>query len=1226
MSTDGGPEAAREPTGDGPEEIHPTHVHSMHAEASGRARINMAGRDQYIAERDLHVTISTEAGPIRAVDGPVAEECPYPGLAAFGPEQAGWYFGRAKAIAESTIRLAASLTDRTPLVLVSPSGAGKSSLLRAGLLPAIERGALPTVGSKDWKRVVFTPTAHPMAELASRLGLSTAVGGRDDRRAKLCESLKERASGGVSRIVVVVDQLEEVFTLCEDEEERQAFLDELAWLADPGAGHDPAGLVVLGLRADFYARCADHPWLRTAVEQSQLFLGPMSPSELREAIVLPARGVGLEVEPGLVEILLRDLGAAREPAEGTGGYEAGRLPLLAHALLSTWQQRRGHLLTVDGYQTTGGIENAVATTADREFGRLEIAEQDTARNLFLRMVTVTHGADDSRRRVPREDLIRSAADPRAARTVIDIFTKARLLTQERDTVAITHEVLLRVWPQLLQWINDDRVGNVIRQELRDAASSWDRAGRDNDALYRGSRLHIALDAVAKVEDHEIDQVTRAFLDTSRRRVKRAGRIRRRVTAALVALVLVASAAAGYAFLQRNSALAERDAAIFSQVTAEADRLRSTDSSLAAQLDLVAYRMNPQPLVSTHLVNDGTTVLSTPVANGAGAVASVALTPDGHTLASGNNRHTIRLWNVTDPTHAMPLGQPLTVHANTVGSVAFSPDGHTLAAGGNDRTVRLWDVTDPAHPAALGKPLTGHTDTVGSVAFSPDGHTLASGSADATLRLWNVTRPAHTVPWGNPLNTGSGSVSAVVFSPDGHTVASGGSGQHNVRLWNVARPAHPVRLGELVGHTADVTSLAFSPDGQTLASGSYDATIRLWNVTDPAAPRFRGQTLTGHAVGVLSLVFGRNGQTLVSGSADNTLRFWSFPPGMTSYSRGVQSVAFSPDGHTLASAGSDMTIRLWRVTGSARPTALGQPLAGYRGLVSSLAFSPNGNILAGGSYDGTIRLWNVADPARPTALGGPLDDNIGRVMSVAFSPDGHTLASAGYDSAVRLWNVTDPAHPTTIGQPLTGHTGMVLSVAFSPHGRTLVSTGADKTIRLWNVADPAHAVAQGRPVNTSRTGVVMSVAFSPDGHTLAGAGYDGMIRLWDMTGPTHPLALENSLYGHTSLVVSVAFSPDGHTLASAGYDSTVRLWNVTDPAHPTAIGQPLTGHFSAVEALAFNRDGRLVSAGDDGVIRLWDLNPDHVIPWVCAATKNVLTERRWHVLIPQLPYNPPCARR
>ena len=754
----------------------------LDAHASGNAGINQAGRDQHFyygdgVRRTRRVQPGTRVG-----------ECPYPGLASFGCEQARWFFGRDQLIAELTACFDVRLRTGGVQVVVAPSGAGKSSLLHAGLLPQLDNGALP--GSSRWPRVVFTPTAEPLAALAIQIASLTgadpaalaeefAVG---SHRAGVLPRGCISGEGSGARVVVVVDQFEELFTLCTDERQRRTFIDVLSQLASPP---QPVGLVVVGVRADFYTACANYPHLRAALRDNPVVVGPMSDTELRAAILYPAQDVGLDVEPGLVELLLGDLGNTATTAgeRGMTSYEAGRLPLLAHALRATWQQRHGHILTVEGYRSTGGIHRAVATTAEGVVTGLDSTGQHAARILFLRLIRIGDRTEDTRRRVDRADLLRGL-DPNTVVPVVDAFTQARLLTQGRDTVEITHEALLRAWPRLRQWIDSDRAGNLIRQELDDAAAVWDREGRDTAGLYRGSRLEVARRWVtSRPDEGDLSPAVSAFLAASTEQERRAVRLRRVVLVVLSVLALVASGAAVFAFQQRATAQSERDTAIFNQITAQADRLRGTDVSLAAQLDLTAYRMRQTPDLSTTLVTLGTTALSSPLNGHTDSVRAVAFSPDGRSLASGSADTTVRLWNVTDPAYPASLGPPLTGHTDSVNAVVFSPDGRTLASGGADGTVRLWNVSDPAYPASLGPPLTGHTSTVSSVVFSPDGRTLASGSNDGTVRLWKMTDPAHPASLGSPLTGHTDSVNAVAFSPDGRTLASG-SVDRTVRLWNV----------------------------------------------------------------------------------------------------------------------------------------------------------------------------------------------------------------------------------------------------------------------------------------------------------------------------------------------------------------------------------------------------------------------------------------------------------
>ncbi|MGB7795211.1 MAG: helix-turn-helix domain-containing protein [Pseudonocardiaceae bacterium] len=1052
------------------------------------------------------VVCAIDGGALPADDEPAGSEaCPYPGLAAFGPDQARWFFGRGDTTRDLISQLDNPLTRGELVAVVAASGAGKSSVLAAGLIPNLARGALP--GSRTWPVVLTTPGEHPLSTLAAKVATATntdpaGVAHDPDRFAAFLADAVTTHSGEPettphhARIVLIVDQFEETFTECHQEAERQLFIATLDAVAASAAA-----LVVLGVRADFYGRCLSHPALRTAL-QRPVTLGPMSVDQLRAVITCPAEAEGLNLEPGLVELMLRDLGVADDMGSGPAGYDPGTLPLLAHALRATWRQRDGRTLTVEAYRRTGGISQALATTAEDTHAGLSTAEQHIARQLLLRLVNVSEhgGSGDTRRRLSRAELIEALPPQQSTQVVekvLEAFGRARLITFDTTNVEITHEALIRAWPRLQAWIDTGRAGNVIRQELERAAVVWDRDRRDTAGLYRGSRLEAARTwASSTTHEDDLSPTASAFLAASTRHEHSAATLRRAVLVVLSVFALVASGAAAVAFHQSAAAQQERDTAIFNQITAQADRLRSTDVSLAAQLDLTAHRMRPTSQnLYTALITDADTALSTPLEGHQNAVRAVAFS--GRILASGSDDGTVRLWNVADPTHPTPVGLPLAGYHGTVLTLAFSPDGRTLADGGDDHPIRLWNVADPAHPTPVGPPLIGHIRDVNAVVFSPDGRILASSSDDHTIRLWNVADPAHPTPVGPPLSGSNHHVNTVAFSPDGRTLASGGNDQA-VRLWNVTDPTHPIALGlPLSDHTNYVNAVAFSPDGRTLAVGSDDQKVRLWNVTDPSHPIALGPPLAGHG----------------------------------SY---VNALAFSPDGRTLATAGSDDTVRLWNI-----PATL---MTGHTNSVFSVAFNHHDHTLATGSADGTVRLWNVSDPTHPRPLGQLLPSPPQRVRAVVFSPDGHILASGGDDPMVRLWNVSDPTHPISLGQLPPGHTKPVNTVAFSPDGHTLATGSRDHTIRLWNVTDPTHPTSLSQLLS-DHADSVNAVAFSPDGHTLATASRDQTIRLWNVTDPAHPLQLGEPLTGHTGFVDAVAFSPDGYTLASGGRDHTVRLWEM-----------------------------------------------------------------------------------
>ena len=1176
--------------------------------------------------------------------------CPYPGLAAFGPAEVRWFFGRERATGALVERVDTALRTGGIVMLVGASGAGKSSLLHAGLVPALAGGALEDV--RDWPVVTCTPGADPVKELGRQIpGLENALelSGAD------LDALVRKAAG---RLVLVVDQFEEIFTLGEDETQRRTFVQVLQAICAP----PEPGVVVLGLRADFYGRCLDHPELVPALQDRQLVLGPMSEAELRDAVVRPSKAVGLRLEDGLAELLLHDLGAG-DGQRGRRGYDAGALPLLSHALLATWQRRQSGRLTVAGYRAAGGIHGAVAATAERAWAQLGPTGQAAARSMLLRLVRVGDDGQDSRRRRTREDLIARVADQAVAQDVLEVLASARLVTLDAESVQITHEALLRAWPRLRGWIDVDRAGMLARQRLEEDAAAWDSEGRDSSLLYRGARLEAGQQSAADPDD--VSGIAREFLAVSTRYRRRTVWTRRAVVAVIAVFALIAATTAVIA-------LRQRDDARFAQVVSEADRLQETDPSLAAQLYLVAHQLRTGDKdIYTKLLSTQHTPLATPLPGHTGPVYLTSFSPDGRILATASYDNTARLWDVHDRTRPVPLGKPLTGHTSWLSSAVFSPDGQTLATAGDDHTIRLWNLADPANASPLGPPLTGNDGTIYLLAFSPDGRTLATANEDHTARLWDVHDPAHAVPLGQPLTGAQGPVRSIAFSHTNLFAVSGDD--HIVRLYNVTDPAHPRPYGQpIAGHASTVHSLAFSPDGHVLASGSEDGTIRLWDMADPGHPAPLGQPLTAHHASVWSIAFSADGRLLASGAMDRTARLWNVTdpahateigPPFVSPNSGVFAVGFcpdggclavgsqdstamlwsipaatlighgdgvtsrpvfSPDGRLLITASKDATVRLWDLADITRPRPLGPPLTGHSSEVTSLALSGDGRLLSTESLDKTGRLWDLHDPLRAGPIGGPIPLEIRYAAPNAISPDGRILVTASGDLSIRLWDVATPTNPVPFGDALTGHTGYVNSAVFSPNGRVLVTASSDRTVRLWNVADPRRPSLLGRPL-TGHTGPVLAVAFSADGRLLATGSNDQTVRLWDVHDPANPKELGQPLVGHTELLQTVMFSPDGHTLLTTSADKTIRLWDITNPAAGAPIGQPLTTHDEASASATYSPDGRFIATGDEaGLVRIWDLNVDHVIARICATTRGVLTAQQWQRTIPHLPYKPPCG--
>jgi WD40 repeat protein len=1232
---------------------------------------------------------------VAAVEGeeelpPADVLCPYKGLAAFEPEDAEFFFGREELVAGLTARLAGTRF----LAVVGPSGSGKSSVVRAGLLPAIWQGALP--GSRHWQTLVLTPGAHPLEELAVRISLlSGFTPGALLKDLEVDYRCLHLAVKGLLadqpdevQLLLVVDQFEEIFALCHDEGERRQFIDALLCAVEAEASRT---VVVPTIRADFFGRCADYPDLAARMQDSVL-VGPLGEEELRQAIERPAALVGLRLEPGLGEIIMNDV--AQEP---------GALPLLSHALLETWERRRGYTLTLAGYAESGGVAGAIAQTADTVLGQLSAEEQAIARGIFLRLTEFgEEGTQDTRRRVAPAELVRTPGEAPAVEAVLKTLADARLITTgggpvlsmpsseakgvSEATVEVAHEALIREWPTLRDWLEEDREGLRVHRHLTEAAAEWARLERDPGELYRGARLAMAGEW-AEAHRDETNPLEREFLAASlelarrreaereaqrqreleaeRQRAEEQARNTRRLlwlVAALAVVFLLAVGAALFARGQQQQAQVREAEALAAQATVVQQSDLITSRHLAAQamdhlngdqlaLDLalllgieavraedraearsslltalqysphLAAFLHGHPGIVTSVAmspdgrtlaagsGDGTITLwdtarralrGEPLSGHKDLVTSVAIRPDGQTLASGSRDMTVILWDMAT---GQPLGQPLAGHEDWVTGVAFSPDGQTLASASYDKTVMLWDLETGR---AIGQPLAGHDDWVISVAFSPDGRTLASGSRDTTIRLWDVETGQVR---GKPLDGHLGWVQSLAFRPDGRVLASG-SQDGTVRLWDVVSggPLEP----PLTGHEGPVESVAFDPAGQRLASGGHDGTIRLWDAVTGAALDL---PLRAHDGWVAGVAFGPNGKTLASGGRDGRLALWDLDSAgvrrqtLSGHDDWVWAVAFGPDGETLASGSIDGAIRRWDVTsgGSIEPAL-------QAGAVSSLAFSPDGSVLATGTRDGTITLWDLAGGQR---LGELFTGHDNLVTALAFSPDGKMLAAPDDGGIVKLWNL-ESGQP--VGQPLMAHGGAVYGLAFSPDGAKLASGGEDKLVIKWDLVASASG-AGGEPLGQPLIGhaaPVNTLAFSPDGSILATGGEDGAIVLWDSAG-AEPLAPPLSGLGD---VEAVAFSPDGQTLAAGGTDKTVLLWDV---ASGQRLGQPLSGHSDWVNALAFSPDGGMLASGsNDRTVILWEVGLETWQARACDLANRSLTAAEWKGYLGEQEYQETCG--
>ncbi|MEQ4722684.1 AAA family ATPase [Nonomuraea sp. B19D2] len=1153
---------------------------------------------------------------------------PYRGLLPFEDGDQEIFYGRE----EDTFRVAQTIAERLhgpSLVLVTgASGAGKSSLLRAGLLPGVRRGLLGGHGSVRWPARLITPTADPVGELARLLAafdassdtaLSAALRADPEQAAQAAVRHVVRASGAPpgARLVLVVDQFEEVFTLA-GADRRETFVAALAAMA-----HSGAAAVVLGLRADFLTRCAEHDPLAEAMENGQFVLRPMTRERLGAAITGPAAAAGLELEPQLTEYVLDEIGARSEAG-------AGALPLLSQAMLAAYENREGNHVTVRGYEQGGGIEGAVRKSADDVYAGLTEAGQATTRRLFRRLTMITADGLLARRPIARAELVGDAGID----DILERFGDRRLLVLTEDHVEIAHDCLFDAWPLLRSWLEDDRVDLRLLDRLQREAEEWKAKAKDPGLLYRGLRLEEIRRARPSWVD-SISDTAAEFLRASERAQSRRRRLVVGAVATVSLLAFIASIAAVIAvrtaeqndtarlealsrqLSAQSVAAAENDISLAGRLATAAVRVADTAEARHALVNVLAYPTRsvienlPRPVTTVVSSGDGAllaildedairvldarthAVLATIPATRQAGVGAVAFQPGRHALAVLDGQGEVRLCQVP----AVTCRKIMKVRAEVGHEMVFSRDGGTLAVGGDGKdgkTVRLWHAANDKTSTIE----TTETYNVEHLAFHPDGQILATSSYEGwDISFWNVQTGKRA---RDPIAHGA-YVTAMAYSPDGKTLATTATQADTyVRLWDPE--TGKLRAPPLAGHTGVPHTLAFSPDGRLLATGA--AEVLVWDV---AGRRAIGGPLPA-AEGATSMAFGLDGRTLAVTDGGRRISLWGLSSARLTgdptvredgYLDGVQ---FSPDGQTIATWGDDGSAYLrFRRTATFQLTGPASATTG----VESFRFTPEGPITLSG---GTLRI-----PGRSGTVEHQLDTAHGSDRRAALSEDGRTLVtvtSSGPSdpgpSAVELWRLDRGVRRLWRADlPL-----YVQAVALSSDGRRIAASGENGEIWLWNTASGTP----GKPL--SDRVLAPALAFSHDGTKLAAAGQDKALWLWDVVGRT---VLKGPLTSQANGLTAVAFSPDGTMLATGSRDRTVRLWDV---ATGRTVGPPLTGHDSEITALAFAPDGaELVSvgntAGDQAAkirgseVRRWDVPvADDPRATVCSIIGESLPPAEW----------------
>ena len=1037
-----------------------------------------SGLDDFEAFRRLVSGIRGVApGPGPEMLSPLGDRPPYRGLEKFGPQDAEWFFGRES----ETQQLIEHLKTACFLAVLGPSGSGKSSVVLAGLVPALQKGKLP--GSADWPVLIVTPTEQPLEELAVHLAdlvPSGSVGTlledleTDEKTLHLTARQALKNAPATQRVLLLVDQFEEVFTLCREEAAREKFFANLLYASGVEGGRT---IVVLTMRADFLVKSAQYPELTDRLSTLQFFVTPMVGSQLREAIEQPATRSGLELEPGLADVILGDV-----------EDQPGRLPLLEHALLELWKRRDGHRLTFKAYHEINGVTGALARTADATYESFTEPQRTIARRILLQLVQPGEGTNDTRRPAKRSELITRPEEAERVDFVLRRLANERLLTigWERETaeavVNLAHEALVRSWPNFQRWIDENRESLRTRARLREAAEEWARLNHDPGALYRGARLEQASEW-AEEHANDLNSAERKFLRASRElqknelkaAKKRAVQLRNRLfylAGALLLAIAMAIAAALFGVRTYQSTIeAERQTrlSLARELAARSLGLLEGDPELSMLLAIeaasITYQMNGGSTSDAKVALNRT--LAIPfrgvLGGNKGWINSASFSPDGMRIVTASNDGTARLWDLQGN-----LIVALGGHTGGVTSASFSPDGRWIVTVGNDGVARLWDAD-----GAFLKVLEGHTDWVSLASFSPDGTRIATASGDGTARLWDVE--------GNliaALGDHTDTVWSANFSPDGTRIVTA-SADGTARLWD----GEGNFLTVLEGHTYSVRSATFSPDGTRIATTGCDdrddgglctlQTARLWDSGGNLLSLFGG-----HTDWIYSASFSPDGTRIVTASDDGTARLWdgegNFLTLLQAHTDGVRSASFSPDGMRIVTASNDGTARLWDVEGN-----LIAALEGHKDRVYSATFSPDGARIVTASADGTARLWDGEG-----RLLGVLMGSTDRMGPVTFSPDGTRIVAVSGIAAPQLWD----ADGKFLGV-LGGHTDRVEWVSFDPDGTRIVTASWDGTARLWD--------ADGNFLDALRghTGPVWSASFSPDGTRIVTAGGDGTARLW-----------------------------------------------------------------------------------------------------------------------------------
>jgi len=1165
--------------------IEPATEDSPHRQTPGLWHLRKHDKGEYVFLVPGHELNLPDAPPLDASNNP------YRGLESFEPEHADLFFGRGHLIQQ----LQTFVGEHSLTVVLGASGTGKSSLVKAGLIPCLQDS-----GHSKWEILpVVRPGESPLQSLTSsvqsllkrhalpldQLNAKSPPASEGEGRSPSLRDALQRSSHQLAaiaalwkrlypnvRLLLVIDQFEELITLCRDKEERQQFLS----LLEGAIASAPSNLrLILTLRSDFeplfLSSILQSNWM-----QSRFIVPPMTQDELRQAIEGPAVERVIYFEPhDLVDRIINEV--VQMP---------GALPLLSFTLSELYLkylERRSdnRALTAEDYEALGGVVGSLTQRADQEYHQLladDPAYASTIRHVMLRMITIS-GGEAARRRVLDSELIYPDPESQRVEAVIQRFTAARLLVQGQDASGGTyiepaHDALVQGWEKLQHWQTDEQETLALQRLLTPAAKDWAVRSQKPGLLWNANDRLDSLQRILNSADSWLNELEIKFI---RRSIYRR-RFNRWSIRGIVMAIALGSSAAAITFFIQGLQIRRGD---IENLVALSDARWLTNNQLDALLASVRAGQRFDQLRR---------VLSEPVLQSINYVTDFGSLSEIQTSVAANLNQVLAQIQEQHRWDA---------HDDVIHSTSFSPDGKLIASASADGTVKLWDRRGNLYQSIS------TDDGVRAVTFSPDSQTVALTNYDGRVRLWNLA--------GEEIETlhHDAIIHDLAYSRNGQLLAAA-SDTGEIKLWHLESGESKV----LQGHLQVATSVSFSPDNQLLASASWDRTVKIWNMAGQEPQLV--QTINGHDSRVMAVTFSPDGQTLASADETGTVKHWSLAGEQRhAWSHGgeVTSVQFKSDGQVLASTGQNGVIKIWQVADGTLVTEL----RGHAGPVTDLSFSPDNRLLASAGWDMSIRLWNLDE----TQLGQAvkyLEGHDDHVAHVAFNPQKQILASASLKHLIKLWS-----YDGTPIADLEGHRGQITDIAFSPDGELLASASQDRTIRLWDTSSGEHQAWIAHPDLESR----ITISFSSGGQVLASASDDGTVKLWSLDGDLletpidqeQPIrlirfnpdaqifatlgfgdednvirlwrrdgTLIDSLEGHEETITDLEFNPNDRTLASASReDGIIKVWSIT--------GEELRSwkaHDDVIHSISFSEDGQiLASAGDDGTVRLWNSEGDRI---------------------------------